>query len=381
MLLKESNADPNKPTADDGTTPLCIAAGNGHAGVVEMLLEDSNTDANQPKTNDGSTPLFVAAENGHAGVVSLLLEKGNADPNLATTDDGTTPLCIAAGNGHVEIVTALLKGSNADPNQAMTLDGTTPLCMAAGHGHGAVVTALLKRGTTDVNQATTDDGSTPLCMAAQEGHVAIVRQLLENNADPGIARLDGAMPVDIAASKGHKAVVALLSPPPKKSKKWQWDKDSKRKTATAAVSNADVVADMAASKSQLPDITVRTLTGDYTGKFVIWAGGEFQYPNSIPNTIRVGHGSKYAAYADLPCGDHVVIGGSESGIDIAHFLIGLGDTVTVLDDTAPWNSRESDSSLGCVHHSDAMQHNFDVIIVYSCFCLYSMPMKTIVAKL
>eukprot|EP00729_Bicosta_minor_P003217 gene3217-23761_t len=156
---------------------------------------------------------------------------------------------------------------------------------------------------------------------------------------------DGRAQAHAPAGHSTAAVAATSLAAGTKSKKWQWDKDSKRKTATAAVSNADVVADMAASKSQLPDITVRTLTGDYTGKFVIWAGGEFQYPNSIPNTIRVGHGSKYAAYADLPRGDHVVIGGSESGIDIAHFLIGLGDTVTVLDDTAPWNSRESDSSL------------------------------------
>ena len=42
----------------------------------------------------------------------------------------------------------------------------------------------------------------------------------------------------------------------------------------------------------------------------------------------------------------MVIGGSESGIDITHFLVGLGDTVTVLDASAPWNSRESDSSYG-----------------------------------
>lgn len=41
-----------------------------------------------------------------------------------------------------------------------------------------------------------------------------------------------------------------------------------------------------------------------------------------------------------------MIGGSESGIDITHFLVGLGDTVTILDANAPWNSRESDSSLG-----------------------------------
>jgi hypothetical protein len=28
-------------------------------------------------------------------------------------------------------------------------------------------------------------------------------------------------------------------------------------------------------------------------KFVVWAGGEFQFPASIPNTIRVGCGDRF----------------------------------------------------------------------------------------
>lgn len=64
------------------------------------------------------------------------------------------------------------------------------------------------------------------------------------------------------------------------------------------------------------------------------------------HTIRVGHGAAYSSYADLPRGKHVVIGGSESGMDVAHFLVGLGDEVTVIDPSAPWGRRESDSSYG-----------------------------------
>ena len=37
-----------------------------------------------------------------------------------------------------------------------------------------------------------------------------------------------------------------------------------------------------------------------------------------------------------------------SGMDVAHYLVGLGDEVTVIDPTAPWGRRESDSSYGRV---------------------------------
>jgi len=33
-------------------------------------------------------------------------------------------------------------------------------------------------------------------------------------------------------------------------------------------------------------------------------------------------------------------------MDVAHFLVGLGDEVTVIDPSAPWGRRESDSSYG-----------------------------------
>jgi len=93
-------------------------------------------------------------------------------------------------------------------------------------------------------------------------------------------------------------------------------------------------------------VQIKTDKGDFSCLFIVWAGGEFHYPKSIPHTIRVGHGTEYSSYCDLPRGKHVVIGGSESGMDVAHCLVGLGDEVTVIDPTAPWGRRESDSSYG-----------------------------------
>jgi thioredoxin reductase len=203
--------------------------------------------------------------------------------------------------------------------------------MAAQEGHDEIVAMLLKVGKADPNQAKTDSGATPLCMAAQEGHTEVVAVLLNvGKADPNIEMIDGPTPLEIAEENSHKDIADLL----------------RQAGGQASRSFADSLAGMAEKKDQLPDITVQTSTGDYTTNFVVWAGGEFQYPKSIPHTVRVGHGTGYAAYADLPRGNHVVIGGSESGMDITHFLVGLGDTVTVLDASAPWNRRESDSSYG-----------------------------------
>lgn len=70
--------------------------------------------------------------------------------------------------------------------------------------------------------------------------------------------------------------------------------------------------------SSIPTITVHTSKGQLGCKFFIWAGGEFQYPSRLPNTIRPG-----ASYRDLPVGKHVIIGGAESGMDAALNLIRL----------------------------------------------------------
>ncbi|MEM9123998.1 MAG: NAD(P)-binding domain-containing protein, partial [Pseudomonadota bacterium] len=74
---------------------------------------------------------------------------------------------------------------------------------------------------------------------------------------------------------------------------------------------------------------------------LIWAGGEFQYQRAIPNTVRVG-----SSYKALPVGHHVILGGAESGMETAYHLVRNGSTVTVLDPSAPWAERVSDSSYG-----------------------------------
>ena len=57
--------------------------------------------------NDGMTPLMIAAHSNHAGTVKLLLDAG-ADKALVC-DDGKTALLCAEQNGN-DAVAALLRG-------------------------------------------------------------------------------------------------------------------------------------------------------------------------------------------------------------------------------------------------------------------------------
>lgn len=101
-LLKDSLAN-IETAANDGSTPLYIAAQNGHLEVVIALLQ-AGADINQP-ANDGKTPLYIAAENGHLDMVQALLAAG-ADINQAA-NDGKTPLSIAKENKHVYIAISI----------------------------------------------------------------------------------------------------------------------------------------------------------------------------------------------------------------------------------------------------------------------------------
>ena len=80
---------------EGGSTPLLLAAYEGHADMVRYLLaEGDNVDAKRDA--DGCTALRLAAGNGHVEVVDALLERG-ADASIAA-DDEWAPLEVAVFN-------------------------------------------------------------------------------------------------------------------------------------------------------------------------------------------------------------------------------------------------------------------------------------------
>ena len=103
-------------------------------------------------------------------------------------------------------------------------------------------------------------------------------------------------------------------------------------------------------QSLLPDrhgFTLETNCGRLKARYVVWAAGEFQYPQlqPFPGAHMCLHNAEVETWENVPGTEAVVIGGYESGIDAAIHLARLGRKVTVLDRASPWNSDASDPSV------------------------------------
>ena len=142
--LVEVGADQDQAD-NQGATPLCIAAHNGHLDVVRHLVE-VGADTDQAD-NQGATPLCLAANKGHLDVVRYLVEVG-ADKDHAQ-NQGATPSYIAAENGQLDVVHHLVE-VGADKDQAENQGARTvswsklkprnsaaSLCRQFGHEGGA----------------------------------------------------------------------------------------------------------------------------------------------------------------------------------------------------------------------------------------------------
>ena len=82
-------------------------------------------------------------------------------------------------------------------------------------------------------------------------------------------------------------------------------------------------------------------------QFLIWAAGEFQYPNltPFPGADLCLHNSQIQSWADLKGDEFTIIGGYESGMDAAYNLVALYKRVKVFDRTGIWANPDSDPSI------------------------------------
>ena len=186
----------------DGSTPLYIAAQNGHHEIVKALIKHgAKIDF---LFRSGYTPLYMAAQNGHKSVAEILLKHG-ANINHRCHSGGSTPLYIAAQNGHYDVVEFLLSsGAMID----LPYNGTfTPLYIASSHGHVEILRLLLSYGAR--NDFYAGDGSTPLYVASQNGHSECVLALAESGAtiEPSF---HGSFPLHAAAGGGYDQVISIL---------------------------------------------------------------------------------------------------------------------------------------------------------------------------
>ena len=91
---------------------------------------------------------------------------------------------------------------------------------------------------------------------------------------------------------------------------------------------------------------VETSRGDIRARFVVWAGGEMQYPltNGFHGAELCLHNSTVTSWDDVGGAERCIIGGSESGIDAAVALAAAGRRAVVFDREEPWEREGSDPS-------------------------------------
>ena len=101
-----------------------------------------------------------------------------------------------------------------------------------------------------------------------------------------------------------------------------------------------------ARRAQHRRFRVETSRGDIRARFVVWAGGEMQYPRTggFPGAELCLHYAEVASWDDLAGGERYIIGGAESGVDAAVALAAAGRRAVVFDREEPWERRGSDPS-------------------------------------
>jgi ankyrin repeat protein len=165
-----------------GLAALHFAARQGAMASTEALIK-AGADINQRGAGDKTTPILVAAINGHFDLVSYLLDQG-ADPNLASIG-GVTPLYA--------VVNVQWQPRSFYPQPRAYLQQKTSYLdlMKKLLDKGADPNARTNRNTwfTQYNfdlLRTDDSGATPFWRAAYASDIAAMKLLMQYGGDPNI---------------------------------------------------------------------------------------------------------------------------------------------------------------------------------------------------
>ncbi len=185
-MLQESGDAAVHGTADNGITPLHIAAALNQVDMVAMLLEHG-ADAGAV-TGGGFTALHWAAGRNAAAAAELLLDQG-ADI-AAITINGITPLHWAANNNATN-VTSLLLIRGADPLPE-TASGRTPLHWAVmNESQGAAISLAFQVVSEQMEQEPPTDW-----LVSPTNEVPGPEPFLDATTDLPLDESDGLPPVD-----------------------------------------------------------------------------------------------------------------------------------------------------------------------------------------
>ena len=192
-LLLQNGSDPEFKTYPNYSSPIAIAARQGHEEILELLTEYGADDAGKHKLIVDA--FLDAALNGRNGIVRLLVR--NDKSWELSEQDLARAMTKAASRGHVTTMSILLKaGVNVKSPSSLSRES---LQEAAKGGHSEATQLLLTAGANPNIQ--TLDGNLPLHEAARNGHVGIVALLLEHGAD-----------VNALNSKGETAIFFIVGP-------------------------------------------------------------------------------------------------------------------------------------------------------------------------
>ena len=173
LWLLAHGAHPNAVFAENGETPLHVAARAWEVPVVEAMVA-RGADVER-RRNDGRTPYAVAELNGNRAVAEWLLAHG-ASAALADVDR----LVAACSRGDRASVAALL-GTSPGLKDEISDDHYIAFHQAAERGDVGALEAMLLAGF-DPNRPDASIGKTALHSAAMEGWPDAVRVLLAHGA-------------------------------------------------------------------------------------------------------------------------------------------------------------------------------------------------------
>lgn len=166
-----------------GFTALHYAVRDGDTEAA-MLLMDSKADVNTPSAGDKSTPLVVASINGQYDLALALLAHG-ANPNLAN-DDGVAPL-FATINAEWALRTWYPQPTAGTQQKASYLQLMEGLLNKGADPNARTLSHIWYASYNTGRMGVDFTGATPFWRAAYALDVDAMRLLVKHGADPNIA--------------------------------------------------------------------------------------------------------------------------------------------------------------------------------------------------